>query len=90
MLCRSILAGQFRLFIRSAAYVLIYALQNEVLHTTEFCKAIMKTIQLKLMKVAANVKTLKTGVLVELPAKFYAKWTSQKSYWLFQELRVLC
>jgi len=88
MSCSSFLANQFRLFMHSAAYVLIHALQNEVLHSTEFCKATMKTIQLKLIKVAANVKILKTKVLVELPAEFYAKWAFQKSLWIFQELRV--
>jgi hypothetical protein len=88
MSCSSFLANQFRLFMHSAAYVLIHALQNEVLHATEFCKATMKTVQLKLIKVAARVKILKTKVQIELPAEFYAKWAFQKSLLIFQELRV--
>lgn len=88
MSCSSFLANQFRLFMHSAAYVLIHTLQNEVLKGTKYCKATMKTIQLKLIKVAARVKILKTKVLIELPVEFFAKWVFEKSLWIFQELRV--
>lgn len=88
MSCSSFLANQFRLFMHSAAYVLIHSLQKEVLHTTEYCKSTMKTIQLKLIKVAARVKILKTKVQIELPVEFYAKWTFIKSLGIFQELRL--
>lgn len=88
MSCSSFLANQFRLFMHSAAYVLIHTLQNEVLRTTEYCKSTMKTIQLKLIKVAARVKILKTKVQIELPVEFCSKWAFEKSLWIFQELRV--
>lgn len=88
MSCSSFLANQFRLFMHSAAYVLIHTLQNEVLRTTEYCKSTMKTIQLKLIKVAARVKILKTKVQIELPVEFYSKWAFEKSLWIFQELRI--
>ncbi len=55
MSCNNFKANQFRLFLHSAAYVLIHTLQSEVLQGTVFCKATMKTIQLKLIKVAARV-----------------------------------
>ena len=48
----------------------------------------MKTIQLKLIKVAARVKILKTKVQIELPVEFCAKGVFEKSLWLFQELRI--
>ncbi len=88
MSCNSFLANQFRLFLHSAAYVLIHSLQNEVLNGTEFCKATMKTIQLKLIKVAARVKVLKTKVKIELPANFYSKWAFEKCFSMFEILRI--
>jgi hypothetical protein len=88
MSCNSFLANQFRLFLHSAAYVLIHSLQNEVLKGTEFCKATMKTIQLKIIKVATRVKVMKTKVKIELPAKFYSKWAFEKCFRVFELMRV--
>ena len=87
MSCNSFLANQFRLFLHSAAYVLIHSLQNGVLKGTEFSKATMKTIQLKLIKVAARVKVLKTKVKIELPAEFYSKWAFEKCFRMFEVMR---
>jgi hypothetical protein len=88
MSCNSFLANQFRLFLHSAAYVLIHALQNEILKGTEFCKATMKTIQLKLIKVAARVSIMKTKVKIELPVTFYSKWVFEKCFRIFEALRI--
>jgi hypothetical protein len=88
MSCNSFLANQFRLFLHSAAYVLIHSLQNEVLKGTEFCKATMKTIQLKIIKVATRVKVMKTKVKIELPAEFYSKWAFEKCFRIFEVMRV--
>lgn len=88
MSCNSFLANQFRLFLHSAAYVLIHTLQNEVLKGTEFCKATMKTIQLKLIKVAARVRILKTKVKIELPVEFYSKWVFEKCFGIFEAMRI--
>jgi len=88
MSCNSFLANQFRLFLHSAAYVLIHTLQTEVLKGTEYCKATMKTIQLKLIKVAAKVKILKTKVKIELPTQFYSKWIFEKCFGMFEILRI--
>ena len=87
MSCSSFLANQFRLFMHSAAYVLIHTLQNEMFKGTELCKATMKSIQLKIIKVAARVKILKTKVQIELPVEFFSKWAFEKSLLMFQELR---
>jgi hypothetical protein len=88
MSCSSFKANQFRIFLHSAAYVLIHTLQNEVLKGTEFCKATMKTIQLKLIKVAARIKFLKTKVIIDLPSDFYSKWVFEKSLGMFEILRI--
>jgi hypothetical protein len=88
MSCSSFKANQFRLFLHSAAYVLIHTLQNQVLLGTEFCKATMKTIQLKLIKIAARVKILKTKVLIELPVEFPSKWAFEKCLKLFEIIRI--
>jgi len=88
MSCNSFMANQFRLFLHSAAYVLIHTLQTEMLKTTEFCKVSMKTIQLKLIKVAARVKIMKTKVKIELPKEFYAKWVFEKCFIMFDALRI--
>lgn len=88
MSCNSFMANQFRLFLHSAAYVLIHTLQTEMLKTTEFCKVSMKTIQLKLIKVAARVKIMKTKVKIELPKEFYAKWIFEKCFIMFDALRI--
>jgi hypothetical protein len=87
MSCNSFMSNQFRLFLHSAAYVLIHTLQNEVLKGTEFCKATMKTIQLKLIKVAARVRFFKTKVKIELPVTFYSKWVFEKCLAMFEILR---
>jgi len=88
MSCSSFLANQFRLFLHSAAYVLIHTLQNELLKGTEFCKATMRTIQLKIIKVAARVKVLKTKVQIMLPVEFYNKWVFEKCFGIFQVIRI--
>jgi len=88
MSCNSFKANQFRLFLHSAAYVLIHTLQSEVLQGTEFYKATMKTIQLKLIKVAARVKILKTKVIIDLPSVFYSKWAFEKAFGMFEVLRI--
>lgn len=87
MSCNSFTANQFRLFMHSAAYVLIHTLQYEVLKGTQFCKSTMKTIQLKLIKVAARVKVLKTKIQIELPKDFSSKWVFEKCFAIFAELR---
>lgn len=88
MSCSSFNANQFRLFLHSAAYVLIHTLQHQVLKGTEFCKATMKTIQLKLIKIAARVKILKTKVIIELPIEFCSKWAFEKCFRMFEIIRV--
>jgi hypothetical protein len=48
----------------------------------------MKTIQLKIIKVAKKVKVMKTKVRVELPAEFYNKWAFEKCFRIFEVLQI--
>lgn len=88
MSCSNFMANQFRLLLHSAAYVLIHALQNEVLKNTEFETATMKTIQLKIIKIAAQVKVMKTKIEILLPAVFPTREIFEKSLRIFYQLRI--
>ena len=70
MSCSRFEANQFRLFMHSAAYVLLHALRGKMLQGTEYATATMKTIRLRLIKVAAYVKEMKTRIKIELPKQF--------------------
>jgi hypothetical protein len=87
MSCNSFLANQFRLFLHSAAYILIHALQKEVLRGTEYFNVTMKTIQLKIIKLAARVSEMKTKIRIELPAEFPVKSIFEKCFGIFETLR---
>ncbi len=56
--CNKFDGNQLRIFLHSAAYILIHALQKEVLKHTQFVNSTMKTIKLKIFKTAAHVKEL--------------------------------
>jgi len=73
MSCNSFKANQFRLFLHSAAYILIHTLQKEALKGTRFYNATMKTIQLKIIKIATRIKVLKTKIQIELPENYHSK-----------------
>lgn len=70
MSCSRFEANQFRLFMHSAAYVLLHALRDKMLQGTEYATATMKTIRLRLIKVAAYIKEMKTRIKIELPKQF--------------------
>jgi hypothetical protein len=70
MSCSRFEANQFRLFMHSAAYVLLHALRSETLRATEYATATMKTIRLRLIKIAAYVKEMKTRIKIEFPKQF--------------------
>jgi hypothetical protein len=85
--CNKFEANQFRLFMHSAAYILINALQKNVLVGTQYANSTMKTIQLKIIKVAATVKELKTKIKIELPKTIQAKQVIEKVLGIFEILR---
>ena len=85
--CHRFEANQFRLFLHSAAYVLIHAMQNSVFKGTEFANATMQTIQLKILKIGARIKEMKTKIKVEMPTAFPQQGTVRKAFDIFEILR---
>jgi hypothetical protein len=68
MLCNSFYANQFRLFLHSAAYVLMHSLQENMLKTKDLAAVTMKTLRERFIKIAAQVREMKTKIIVEFPA----------------------
>ena len=71
--CNKFIANQFRLFLHSAAYVLIHTMQKELMRGTEYFNATMETIQLKILKTAAIVREKVTKIKIEFPASCSTK-----------------
>ena len=84
--CHRFLANQFRLFLHSAAYVLIHALRTNILKNTGWANATIETIRLRLFKIGARVRQLKTRVKVELPSSFPLKQILIRSFRIFELL----
>lgn len=61
-------ANQFRLFIHSAAYVLMHALRANLLKGTELAHAQFDTIRLRLLKIGARLETGRTFLRFHFPA----------------------
>ena len=68
--CHRFLANQFRLFLSSAAYVLVQALRRTALRETDLEKAQVGTIRLKLFKVAARVVVSARRVVFHLATSY--------------------
>ena len=66
--CHSFSANSFRLFLHSAAYVLMHAFREKALAGTELAKAQFDTIRLRVLKIGAEVQELKTKLIFRLPA----------------------
>ena len=67
--CTTAEANQFRLFLHSAAYVIMHGLRETALKGTNLANATFETIRLRLLKVAARVQSGKTFVRFHLPAR---------------------
>lgn len=65
--CNTAEANQFRLFLHSAAYVIMHGLRETVLHGTALATATFDTLRLRLLKVAARVQAGRTFVRFHLP-----------------------
>ena len=85
--CHRFEANQFRLLLHAAAYVLIHALQTNVLKHTRWARASMASIRLHLFKIGTRVRELKTRIKIELPTSFPLKATVSGSFQLFAQLR---
>ena len=66
--CHRFEANQFRLFLHSAAYVLLDTLRREVLTGTPWASATMETIQLRLLKLGARVHEFTDRIQISLPS----------------------
>ena len=71
--CHQFEANQFRVFLHSAAYVLMHALRSQGLRGTAWGKAQFNQIQIRLLKVGARVEELKTKVKFHFPSSFPLK-----------------
>ncbi len=68
--CHSFTANQFRLFLHSAAYVLIQTLAQIGFNGTRWINAQVNTIQNRFLKVAGRVCELKTRITFHLPVSY--------------------
>ena len=66
--CHRFAANQFRLFLHSAAYVLLDTLRREVFNTAPWACATMETIQLHVLKLGARVQELTDRITISLPS----------------------
>jgi len=85
--CHKFKANQFRLFMHSAAYVLMHTLQKEVLKGTGFVYSTMQTLQLKVLETAAKVQELKTKIKIEFPRAFIARPVQTLAFNVFAVIR---
>jgi hypothetical protein len=65
--CHSFIANCFRLMLHSAAYVIMHTFREKALKGTTLAKAQFDTIRLKLLKIGAEVRELKTKLHFILP-----------------------
>lgn len=65
--CHSFIANCFRLMLHSAAYVIMHTFREKALQGTSFANAQFDTIRLKLLKIGAEVRELKTKLHFILP-----------------------
>jgi len=79
-------ANQFRLFLHSAAYVIMHALRENLLKGSEFARAQLDTIRLRLLKIGARVEVKKTLVRFHLPQSYPLKPIFQRACALLRAL----
>lgn len=71
--CSRFEANQFRLFLHSVAYVLYHTFRRLHLQGSEFARAQFDTIRVKLIKIGARVRQLRTRIKIHLPSSFPLK-----------------
>ncbi len=71
--CHRFQAYQFRLFLHSAAYVLLHSLVSVGLKETKWVHVQFDTIQKRLLKVGARIKELATKIKIQFPSTFPLK-----------------
>jgi hypothetical protein len=71
--CHRFEANQFRVFLHSAAYVLMHTFKTQGLQGTAWSRCQFDQIQLRLLKVGARIEELKTKVTFHFPSAFPLK-----------------
>ena len=68
--CHRFSANQFRLFLHSAAYVLLHTIQQLGLRGTQWTTSNFDTIQLRVLKIGARVREQATKVRFHFPTSY--------------------
>ena len=71
--CHTFEANQFRVFLHSAAYMLMHTLKTQGLRGTAWSRAQFDQIQLRVLKVGVRIEELKTKVSCHFPSAFPLK-----------------
>jgi len=71
--CHSFIANSFRLMLHSAAYIILHTLREKALAGTDYATAQFDTIRLRLLKIGAEVREMKTKLHFTLPASYPLK-----------------
>lgn len=74
--CSTFEANQLRLFLHSAAYVILQDFRASLLKGSEYAHAQFNTIQLKLFKISARIKEMRTKVKIH----FCSTYPDQRLY----------
>jgi len=82
--CHKFEANQFRVFLHSAAYVLLHNLRMKGLRGTAWSRSQFNQIQLRVLKVGVRIEELKTKITFHFPSSFplkevYAKMVANLS-----------
>lgn len=80
--CHLFTANQFRLFLHSAAYVVMHYLRSVKLRGTQLAHAQFDTIRLRLLKIGTRVESGKTRLLLHLPKTFAELGAFTKAAWV--------
>ena len=67
------MANFVRLMLHSAAYIIMHALREYALADTDFANAQFDTIRLRLLKIGAEVREMKTKLRFILPSSYPLK-----------------
>lgn len=81
--CHRFQANQFRVLLHSAAYVLFHQLRTNLLQHTQWAKATIETIRLRLLKIGVLVKELKTKINVVFPSSCPVKMQLKRCFEIF-------
>ena len=66
--CHRFAANQFRVLLHSAAYVLFHSFRTNLLQHTQWARASIQTIRLRILKIGVLVKEMKTRTNITFPS----------------------